>query len=51
MSSPVKDAIDMGAEGHLVGLPGFKPVVSVTSWQVGSIPMRSRQIPLKIRCF
>ena len=41
----------MGAEGHLVGLPGFKPVVPVTSWQVGSIPMRSRQILLTIDCF
>lgn len=32
----------MGAEGFLVDPPGFKPVVPVTSWQVGSIPMRSR---------
>jgi len=31
------------AEGLLVGPPGFKPVVPVTSWKVGSIPMRLRQ--------
>lgn len=30
------------AEGLLVGPPGFKPVVPVTSWKVGSIPMRLR---------
>ena len=28
------------AEGLLVGPPGFKPEVPVTSWKVGSIPMR-----------
>ena len=32
------------AEGLLVGPPGFKPEVPVTSWKVGSIPMRLHQL-------
>src|SRR5204862_8540 len=30
------------AEDALVGSPDFKPVVPVTSWKVGPIPMRLR---------
>jgi len=33
----------LGAEGYLVVSPVFKTAASVTSWWVGSIPMRSRQ--------
>jgi hypothetical protein len=36
------------AEGLLVGPPGFKPEVPVTSWKVGSIPMRLRHFPIGV---
>ena len=40
---PGRETGKTGAEGLLVGSPGFKPVVPAKSRQVGSIPMRSRQ--------
>jgi hypothetical protein len=38
----MRTAARLEAEGLLVGPPGFKPEVPVTSWKVGSIPMRLR---------